>query len=190
MKREELKKQIEEVVSQVKDNSKDVHFADSLIDKLLSLKGQYDVEPTRVIVKESDVLKEYDNDSIRFIRCKNCVVFQAKGGMTVVVTPRMRSLYEYITELLNLKDNYDDLDQDRKDVYDALFTGLVWIMNAPIFATCDDALFAGIAKDIIKRFDEYTKSQLDKPLEDETSEQDASFENDMEMFNEINTENA
>lgn len=183
MDKKELKKEIDSVIGQIKTNSKDAHFADALCDKLLSLKGQYDVEPTRVCVEDKDVIKEYDFDNLRFLRCKNCVVFQDKGGFTSVISPRVKSLYTHISVLLDMKDRYEELSDDEKKVYEGLYTATVWVLNTPIFATCSDKLFFGIATDVINHFNEYVEEANNAPLKDEEAEKDAEFENMNEVLN-------
>lgn len=176
MEKKELKKQLDEVVLQIKNNSKDAKFAEALIDKMLSLKGQIDVEPTRIHIPEKDVIKEYDCDAFRFIRCKTCIIMQDKGGMSIVVKPTMTSLYAHLTVVLDMKDRYEELTDDEKKVYEALFSATTYIMNALVCATIDDELFFGIAHDIIHRFDDYVKSK-EKELQEETPQENAEFEN-------------
>ena len=43
-----LKERLDDLVNQIKTNSKDAHFAKKLIDDLLSVKGQMMVEPTEL----------------------------------------------------------------------------------------------------------------------------------------------
>lgn len=185
MEKQELKNKIEEVVNQIKTNSKDAKFADSLIDKLLSLKGQLDVEPMRFGIPEKDVIKEYDNDSIRFVRCKSGILFQAKGGFSVFVSPRMSGLYQHLEVILDMKDKYDELTEDQKKTYDFLYLATTQILQLGIFATCDDEFFFGIAEDIVKRFQTITEKALNAELQEETHKENAEFENNMELANQV-----
>lgn len=182
MEKKELKMQIDEVVKKIKANSKDAHFAQELTDELLSLKGQYDVEPTRVCVEDKDVIKEYDFDSLRFLRCKNCIVFQDKGGFTSVISPRMVALYTHLNVFLDMKDRYETLSEGEKPVYERLYTATVWVLNTPVFATCSDKMFFGIAADVINHFQEYVDEAKNAPLKDEEAEEDAKFENTNEAL--------
>lgn len=183
MDKNELKKQIEEVSNQIKVNSKDVHFADNLIDKLLSLKGQYDIEPTRIYIPEKDVVKEYDNDSFRFIKCKGCIMFHAKGGYSVIVKSRMRALFDHLSVLLDMKDRYEELSEEEKKSYDMLYSATVYVLEAPMFSASDDEMFFGIASDVIKRLNDFTDKALKKDLQEETHEENAEFENLNEVLN-------
>lgn len=185
MEKQELKNKIEEVVNQIKTNSKDAKFADSLIDKLLSLKGQLDVEPMRMYIPEKDVIKEYDNDSIRFVRCKSGILFQAKGGFSVFVSPRMSGLYQHLEVILDMKDKYEELTEDQKKTYDFLYLATTQILQLGIFAACDDEFFFGIAEDIVKRFQTMTEKALNADLQEETHKENAEFESNMELTNQV-----
>lgn len=190
MEKKELKKQLDNVVAQIKTNSKDAKFADSLIDKLLSLKGQIDVEPARIHIDEKDVIKEYDNDAVRFVRCKTCILFQAKGGLSIVVNPSMTSLFEHLTILLDMKDRYEELTEEEKKSYELLYSATVWMLEIPIFATCDDEMFFGVVNDILARFNAFTEKEMGKDLQEETPKEDAEFENMNEVLNEMGKKDA
>lgn len=177
MEKKELKNQLDEVVAQIKNNSKDAKFADSLVDKLLSLKGQMMIEPTRIRIEEKDVVKEYDNDAVRFVRCKDCIIFQAKGGMSVVIKPTMTALFEHLTVLLDMKDRYEELDEEGKKSYELLYSATVWMLEVPIFATCSDEMFFGVVNDVLARFNRFTETELNKDLQEETPQENAEFEN-------------
>lgn len=182
MGKKELKKQLDEVVAQIKTNSKDAKFADAFVDKLLSLKGQMMIEPTRIHIEEKDVVKEYDNDAVRFVRCKDCIIFQAKGGLSVVVKPTMAALFEHLTVLLDMKDRYEELDEEGKKSYELLYSATVWMLEVPIFATCDDEMFFGVVNDVLARFNKFTETELKKDLQEETPKENAEFENMNEVL--------
>lgn len=177
MEKKELKKQLDEVVVQIKNNSKDAKFADALVDKLLSLKGQIMIEPTRIHIEEKDVVKEYDNDAVRFVRCKYCIIFQAKGGLSVVVRPTMTALFEHLTVLLDMKDRYEELDEEGKKSYELLYSATVLMLEVPIFVTRSDEMFFGVVNDVLARFNKFTETELNKDLQEETPKENAEFEN-------------
>lgn len=182
--------EIENTINQIKTNSKDAKFADKLIDKLLSLKGQYDVEPTRLYVPEKNVIKEYDNDNLRIVKCKDCIIWQQKGGHIVVVYPTMRAEYEFLEGMLDLKDNYDKLSDDMKAAYDGAYFGYSILLQLPTIMVTNDKWFARasiLASWGVARF---VKEQLDEPLQEETPIENAEFETKMEVANELLEEDA
>lgn len=182
--------EIETVINQIKTNSKDAKFADKLIDKLMSLKGQYDVEPTRLFVPEKDVIKEYDNDNLRIVRCKDCIIWQHKGGFTFVVKPTMRALYEYIDGMLAMKDNYESLSDDLRQLYEASYFGMSLILQAPMFAVADDEFFVELATFVGDGVKKVSEKLLNQPLQEETPIENAEFETKMEVANELLKEDA
>lgn len=185
MEKQELKNKIEEVVNQIKTNSKDAKFADSLIDKLLSLKGQLDVEPMRFGIPEKDVIKEYDNDSIRFVRCKGYIAFQAKGGFSVFVSPRMSALYQHLEGLLDMKDNFDNLTEEQKEGYDTSYLYTSILMQIMLFAVFDAKMFADLSSDVMNRYKEFLDRYKNIPLQEETHKENAEFENNMDLANQV-----
>ena len=182
--------EIETTINQIKMNSKDAKFADKLIDKLMSLKGQYDVEPTRLYVPEKDVIKEYDNDNLRIVRCKDCIIWQHKGGFTFVVKSTMRALYEYLSGMLAMKDRYDELTGDEKQLYDVSYFGMSLILQAPMFAVADDEFFVDLATFIGEGVKKVSDKLLNQPLQEETPIENAEFETKMEVANEFLKEDA
>lgn len=182
--------EIENTINQIKTNSKDAKFADKLIDKLLSLKGQYDIEPTRLYVPEKNVIKEYDNDNIRIVKCKDCIIWQHKGGFSLVVKPNMRALYEYLDGMLAMKDRYDELTDDEKQLYDVSYFGMSLILQAPMFAVTDDEFFVDLATFVGDGVKRVSEKLLNQPLQEETPIENAEFETKMEAANELLKEDA
>lgn len=182
--------EIENTINQIKTNSKDAKFADKLIDKLLSLKGQYDVEPTRLYVPEKNVIKEYDNDNIRIVKCKDCIIWQHKGGFALVVKPTMRALYEYLDGMLAMKDRYDELTDDEKQLYDVSYFGMSLILQSPMFAVADDEFFVDLATFVGNGVKKVSEKLLNQPLQEETPIENAEFETKMEAANELLKEDA
>lgn len=189
-KKETIWSDIEQTINQIKTNSKDAKFADKLIDKLMSLRGQYDVEPTRLYVPEKNVIKEYDNDNFRIVKCKDCIIWHHKGGFTFVVKPTMRALYEYIDGMLAMKDNYESLSDDLRQLYEASYFGMSLILQAPMFAVADDEFFVDLATFIGEGVKKVSDKLLNQPLQEETPVENAEFETKMEVANELLKEDA
>ena len=174
-----------ETTLQIKNNSKDAKFADKLIDKLLSLKGQYDVEPTRLHIPEKDVIKEYDNDALRLVRCKSGNIWELKRGIETYVKPTARGLYEFLEGLCIMKDKYDELTEQEQLNYNYSYYGLSLMFSAPSYAMVDDKAF----KDLSDFLQEWTQGVIDRtlnqPLQEETPIENAEFETKMEVANEL-----
>ena len=186
MDKESLKKQIDELYGKIVANSKDARFSKRLVNDLLSLKGQYDIEEVIIIVKTKDVLKEYNNNEIVIIRCKQCIIWRHRGGLSVVVEPRMRALYEWLDGLLSLKDDEDKLTEAEKMVYSANYFGMSILMQIPMFAVADDELFFNIIDKAVEGIKKFSDKHLDNPeLQEETPKENAEFEAKMKAAEEV-----
>lgn len=186
MKKNEIKEKIEEKINLIKTNSKDAKFADKLIDDLMSLKGQYDVEEVEFIVPAKDVIKEYDFDSYKFVKTTKGVLFHAKGGYTVFVSLRMRSLYERIISILDLKDNYETLSDDDKGIYDAMFSATYYVMSSAFLLSPFEDKFFEVATRILEAINDAYKDYIkDTELSEETPSTDAEFEDKLDLANTV-----
>lgn len=174
MSKETLKKDLKKTITLIKNNSKDAKFADTLIDKLLSVKGQLGIEPTLYHVEVNDIIREKDFESYKIIQTKNEAIFKTYGGYSVIVNPRMNVLYGFLNEVLNLEDNKEELSGEHKANLDGINQILQFIMLIPTYAfSSDDYMFkfASFAKDILQEsLEEAINAEL--PNDDEQANQE------------------
>lgn len=181
MDKEKIKTEIDEITSKIVDLSTDKDMTEKLISDMLSLKGQYDIEPMRIHVREKDVIKEYDMDNVRIIRCRNCFIWQFKGGYEVIVKSRMTSLYDFMDGLFDLKERYNDLDESMKNVYDASFFGISTFLLLPLYGVTDDKFFHDTSIYLSDNLEKLFGKLINTPLKAATKEDDA-FENEKDAF--------
>lgn len=181
MDKEKIKTEIDEITSKIVDLSTDKDLTEKLISDVLSLKGQYDVEPMRIHVREKDMIKEYDMDNVRIIRCRNCFIWQFKGGYEVIVKSRMTSLYDFMDGLFDLKERYNDLDESMKNVYDASFFGISTFLLLPLYGVTDDKFFHDTSIYLSDNLEKLFGKLINTPLKAATKEDDA-FENEKDAF--------
>lgn len=187
MQKEELKKNINDKISEIISLSQESEKSkvSNLIADLMSLKSQDDVVPTLYDLPVKDVIKEYDFGAGKFIVTKKYIIYHLRGGMSVLINPRMTSVYGYLKTMLSLRDKYDTSGKEVREAYDALFIYITTVFNLPLYVTVDDQLMADIVNFIIEREYEFAKEKLNKPLQDETPEENAAFENEIEMLEEL-----
>ena len=140
-KKKALKEQIEITKEQIRSNSKDVAFANKLIGNLLSLKGQFDLDPSILHVSTKEVIKSFDFETFVIYICQTCAIVQFKGGYTIMVDTRMKGLYEFILQLCAMKKKFDTLPEEERMVYNGSLFGLTLLMQIPLFAVVDDEFF-------------------------------------------------
>lgn len=185
MDKKAIKKELDEALIQLKNNSKDARFADKLIDKAMSLKGQLDVVEMEFGIPASDVLKRYNFSSFELVKCKGGIVFHVFGGYISYTTMQMVSLYEHLNTVLEMYDSLADADESQKEVTDAVMNATFIDMQIPILiGTSDDFLF-DFAELYCKKLQDLQYKMINSELQEETHEENAKFENDNKMFNQM-----
>lgn len=172
--KKELNNKLNAKITQLKNICKDAVFADHLIDDLLSLKGQLSIEPTLVHIPLVNVIKEYDFEHFKIIKTLNGIVFKMTG-YEQIIRPTCRTLYGQIDYLLGLKDRYDTLTLEEKDIYDTLFQATATILMNPAICFTDDDYWIDIVPFITKRQNELFEKLLSTPLQPEDAERDDKF---------------
>lgn len=172
-----LKEKLEDVKAKIKANSKDAHYADSLISSLLSLKGQIEHEPTIAYVPLKDVVDQLDDDTYKMVVTKSGVaVFHVYGGYTVIADPRMVSLNHAIRYYIEKNKTKDELTAEEAVDAELDLSAARFLLSAPMYAFADDGLRYSIATDIIKWINSTADELMNQPLQDEDAEADAKFE--------------
>lgn len=172
--KKELNNKLNAKITQLKNICKDAVFADHLIDDLLSLKGQLSIEPTLVHIPLVNVIKEYDFEHFKIIKTLNGIVFKMTG-YEQIIRPTCRTLYGQLDYLLGLKDRYDTLTLEEKDIYDTLFQATATILMNPAICFTDDDYWIDIVTFITKRQNELFEKLLSTPLQLEDAEKDDKF---------------
>lgn len=186
----EIKGKIQDIKQVILANSQDSEYVSNKIDELLSLKGQLDIEPTIVHIPLANVIQEYDNGHLRIIRCKDCIIWQNKGGFSFIVKPTMIALYEFFDGLLLMKAKYEGLTDEEKRYYDTAYFGLSLILQSPLFAVADSEFFADLVEFIANGISKVSDKLMNRPLQEETPIENAEFETKMEVANELLKEDA
>ena len=185
MKAKDFSKTKNQIIERIKTNSKDAHYAQTLVDELLSVKGQMDVEPMLYSVPVKEIIKEYDYGNFSIVLCKSCIVWHHKGGFDFRVEPRMKALYEHVSDICKMKDNYDELSDDEKTAYNGILFGMSLVAQLPMFVCVDEELFfdvVNVVMDGLKRMDSYVNNA---DVQDETPEENAEFEIKMQAAEEV-----
>lgn len=178
MDKKELTKKLNDVKKRIKANSKDVHFAETLIDEVLSLKGQLGIEPTIVHIPTDDVVKTLKGDTFEMSLTKHGdAIYHVYGGYTLIADgQRMLSLANTIADYIINQDLVKDLDDKERELYDLDLSATAYVLNIPMFAFSDPDLKYDLASKIVSWFRETYEKVMEQPLQEETREQDVAFE--------------
>lgn len=174
----ELKKQMNEVVAKIKVNSKDAHYADKLVDMLLSLKGQLDIEPTLIHIPSDDIVEKLESETFRLALCKSGdVVYHLKGGMDIVVQPKAESLYNYLVDTIRMQEGIKALDEEQQKILENDVIASTYVLNIPFLAFGDLEFKYKLANIVIDYLVELQDKMLkDAELQEETPVENTLFE--------------
>ena len=171
----QLQKMLLEKTKQLTSISKDAHFAESLIEEILSLKAQMCVEATELYVREKDVVDVLDFESVCFKICTTGILFHAKSGYTAWIEPRCRALFGEIVEILKKKKEILSLSEDERnekgtdelEMYEQLFSAWVHVLEMPVAASISPKILFDTVAAFLKSFREETDRMLNQPLHEE-----------------------
>lgn len=168
-----LKERLDDLVKQIKVNSKDAHFADKLIGDLLSVKGQMGVEPIALDCgKEVD---EWRGETFRITLTDRGVLYHEYGGYSVFVTPNNIALYDVLADLVENKEEYAELEGEKKENFESLLAIIAYNVSLPRIAFLDKDFPQEIAIKTIEFLRKMYDDLMNKELQDETPKEDAEF---------------
>lgn len=183
MEKKELRKEIEEIKTQLKAISRDSHHCDVLIDKLLSLKGQSMIEPTMIHIPMADVESSIEGETFTMTKTKQGVVYHQKNGFDLVIpyNGMTGGLFEHINWLIDNKDTIDqEEDQDVKDFYHFSMLEVAYTFQMLFGLWMNDADFFTLRSECIDKYINLVTKKLkeweEAPLQEETHEENAEFE--------------
>ena len=173
-----MKKKLQEKTKQLTAISKDAHFAESLIEDILSIKAQMCVETTELYVREKDVIEVFDFDSVCFKVCTTGILFHAKSGYTTWIEPRCRGLFGEIVEMLKAKkeilalseEERKNLDAEELEMKEQFFNAWVHTLEMPVAASISPKILFDTAAAFLKSFREETDRMLSQPLHEENAQ--------------------
>lgn len=178
-----LKERLNEVKSQLRTNAKDVHFFDKLIDEALSLKGQMSVEPIALDCgKERD---EWTGDTFRITLTDRGVLYHEYGGYSVFVTPNNTALYEVLSDLVVNKDEYAELEGEKKENFESLLTIVAYNLSLPRISFMDRDFPQEIAIKTMNFIKKMFEDLMEQPLQEEEPQKDSNFREAVVAFDEI-----
>lgn len=159
-----IKDKIKEIKNRIISNSKDAEWANKMLLELVSLQKQEDVEPVELIVPTKEVRETLDFGAVKIMRTIRGYLVQCKGGMATFVELRMSAVCAMINTLFELHGK--ERNEEDENIYEAFREAVLYIFQAPIFASLSDELLFGIATDILRRFKEYSEPKQEIPHEE------------------------
>ena len=171
-----MKQALEETKVKLKANSKDAHFADTLINDLLSLKGQLEHQPTLVHIAEEDIVDRFDGAHFEMCTTKDgTAVYRTRGGYTIVADYCLTSLNQTIKNFITLSKNEVKISEEDMEAVLLDLDANAHVLNIPMLAFSDINFKFDLAKMVINFLRETYDKAMEAPLQDETPEENKVF---------------
>ena len=190
MEKKEIKAKIDDIKAQIKANSKDAHFAEKLIGDLLSLKGQYEHQPTMVHVAMDDILGTLEGNTFTIYKTKSGDTgFHLKAGYDIVVRPTVESLNKSLASFVDYQKDIEKLSEEEQEYYKSDLLATQFCLTIPMYAFAD----LDFKYKIANMFADYMlKAQTDLldnvELQEETPEENKRFEEAAKGLEEIKSQ--
>lgn len=175
MKRETIEKKLKECKEQLKTNSKDAHFSEKLIDRMLSYKGQLGVEPIAFDCGTPIEGQEFKGETFEIVKTTKGIVYKMYGGYVIFVEPQNKALYETLSYYIDSQDEYAKLEGEAKEQYELTLSAIAYVLNAPLFAFNSEDLTFQLATNIIDYLKSTFDTLMEQPLQEETFVEDNEF---------------
>lgn len=173
--KKELNDRLKKLKSQIKSNSKDPHFADELIKELLQVQKDIVVAPIELNVGKK--IDEYKGDYFEIVKTDRGVLYHEYGGYNVFTTfNNNTALYNTLSDYVDNKDTYFELKDEEKELFDLNLSAIAYCLAIPKFCFSNVEFTYKIASETIKFLNESYEKAMNTPLQDETPELDAKFE--------------
>lgn len=169
-----LKERLNDVKNQLRTNAKDVHFFDKLIDEALSIKGQMSVEPMELDCGRK--IDEFKGETYRITLTDRGALYHEYGGYSIFATPRTKSLYDTLADVVTNKEEYAKAEGEDKERLELTLSAIGYCLAVPRLAFTDVDLTFDIAGRVVDFIKSKYDTLMNEPLREETPVENAQFE--------------
>lgn len=173
--KKELREKLDELKNLIKTNSKDAHYAETLISDLLSVYGQLKHEPTLVHVPLKDIEKEADGETFIMATTKDGkAIYHTRGGYTVIADSNYSSLFYTIYNLIDYINGSVELDEETSEILKGDTIATSYILSMPIFVM-DDFEYKVQLFDNLVGYLNNKVAESEQELQEETPQENREF---------------
>lgn len=170
-----LNERLNELIRQIRLNSKDAHFAEKLTNDLLSVHRQKLTEKSYVFDLGPELYK-IEKGSFYISKHEKGVLFHVYNSFDMVIPVSNNSLYGTLNAILEERNNeYDKMSDEDKQDHDTFVEVVGIILAMPLNILNDTEFAIDIATQVMKRTNEMYEKAINTELQSETVELDADF---------------
>lgn len=174
MDKKELQKKLNDIKTQIKANSKDVHFAETLIEELITTKSKIGVEPIELNVGKK--IDSFSGETFELVKTNRGILYNEFGHYAIFVEPTQRALYETLLDFIEHKDEFYELKGEEKEQFDLHLSAIGYCLSLPKFVFSDPAFTYTTASNVVQFLKSQYEQLMNEPLQEEMIEQDRGFE--------------
>lgn len=188
MDKQKLRTRLEEIQNNIKTNSKDADYAETLLNELLSTHGQLKHEPTLVHVPLKDIEKEADGETFVMATTKDGkAIYHTRGGYTVIADSNYSSLYYTIYNLIDYINGTVELDEETAEILKGDTIATSYILSMPIFVMDDFEYKVQLFDNLVGYLNKKV-ANAEQELQEETPEENREFQNAVEALETLKAE--
>lgn len=170
-----LNERLNELIRQIRLNSKDAHFAEKLTGDLLSVHRQKLSEKSYVFDLGAEQYK-IEKGSFYIAKHDKGVLFHIYNSFDMVVPVSSNSLYRTLATILEEHNNeYENMSNEDKLDHDTFIEVVGIILAMPLNILNDTEFAIDIATQVMKRTNELYEKAISTNLQPEDAERDAEF---------------
>lgn len=170
-----LNERLNELIRQIRLNSKDAHFAEKLTDDLLSVHRQKLSEKNYVFDLGAEQYK-MEMGSFYIAKHERGVLFHVYNAFDMVIPIANNSLYGTLAAILEERNNeYEKMSDEDKLDHDTFVEVVGIILAMPLNILNDTEFAIDIATQVMKRTNELYEKAISTNLQPEDAERDAEF---------------
>ena len=170
-----LNERLNELIRQIKLNSKDSHFAERLTDDLLSVHRQKLHEKKYVFEIGAEEYK-IERGSFYLAKHEGGILFHIYNSFDLVIPASSQSLYGTLLSVLEEhKNEYESFSDEDKLDHDTYIEVIGIILSMPLTIFTDTEFAINVATQVMQRMDMRVRQAIEASLQDETLEEDVKF---------------
>lgn len=121
----------------------------------------------------------FKGETFEIQKTERGILYHCYGGYSIFVTPQNASLYQTLNEFIDIETGVINLTEEEKDDFELATSAITYILNTPRIAFSDKNFTFELATHVVEYLNKISKESFEAPLQYETPEENAQFENAM-----------
>lgn len=174
--KETLRQKIEETKAKIRANSKDAHFADTLISELITAQSQLKGDCIFPNIAYGEIEDKYDGGSYVIETFRDgSVMYHTIGGFTIIGDYRIAGMNAVLRDFIKKLSGETPIADDMRELIELDLSANTYVLNIPMFAFSDVNLKFELATKVVEYLNEMYKEAINAELPDDDPEANKLF---------------